>query len=124
MNFLTQPPSQTPLLLYKLAPITQLVYKEIAIITKVYIDGQKYNRTTSFNYKLTIFYNIYKRSGLPYKGYTTVFLIMLKGLVEDHYYSNNLVDKLFEDTCIYMRNFFKGLKYYWKNLMEWNSISF
>src|SRR6266566_8192754 len=102
MNFLTQPPSQTPLLLYILAPITQLVYKEIAIIAKVYIDGQKYNRTISFNYKLTIFYNIYKRSNLPYKGYITIFPIMLKGLAEDYYYSNNLADKLFKDTYIYI----------------------
>ena len=82
------------------------------MIAKVYINKQKYNRTTSFNYKLTIFYNICKRFGLPHKGYVTVFPTILKGLVEDHYYSNNLVDKLFEDTCIYIQNFFKGLKYY------------
>src|SRR6266566_3682879 len=123
MNFLTQPPSQTPLLLYILAPITQLVYKEITIIAKVYIDGQKYNRTISFNYKLTIFYNICKRSSLPYKGYITAFPIILKGLVEDHYYSSNLADKLFKDIYIYIWNFFTGLEYYRKNFIEWNSIS-
>ena len=72
------------------------------MIAKVYTDGQKYNRTTSFNYKLTIFYNIYKRSSLPYKGYATIFLTMLKGLVENYYYSNNLVDKPFKDTYIYI----------------------
>ena len=72
------------------------------MIAKVYTDGQKYDGTISFNYKLTIFYNIYKRSGLPYKGYTTVFPIMLKGLVEDYYYSNNLADKLFKDIYIYI----------------------
>ena len=88
------------------------MYKEITTIAKVYIDGQKYNRTTSFNYKLTIFYNIYKRSGLPPKGYITVFPIILKGLVENHYYNNNLADKPFKDTYIYIQNFFKGLKYY------------
>ena len=88
------------------------MYKEITIIAKVYIDGQKYNRTISFNYKLTIFYNIYKRSNLPYKGYITVFPIILKGLIEDHYYSNNLADKLFKDTYIYIQNFFKGPEYY------------
>ncbi len=88
------------------------MYKEIATIAKVYTDGQKYNRTISFNYKLTIFYNIYKRSSLPHKGYITTFLIILKGLVEDHYYSSNLADKPFKDTYIYIQNFFKGPEYY------------
>jgi hypothetical protein len=54
------------------------VYKEIATVAKVYTDKQKYNRFTSFDYKLTIFYNICKRSGLPYKAYTIAFLTMLK----------------------------------------------
>ena len=88
------------------------MYKEIAIIAKVYIDGQKYDGTISFNYKLTIFYNICKRSSWPYKGYVTAFLMMLKGLAEDYYYSSNLADKPFEDTYIYMWNFFKRLEYY------------
>ncbi len=78
------------------------MYKEIATIAKVYTNGQKYDRTTSFNYKLTIFYNICKRSSLPHKGYTTIFPIMLKGLAEDHYYSSNLADKPFKDTYIYI----------------------
>src|SRR6266568_2388725 len=99
------------------------MYKEIIIIAKVYIDGQKYDRTISFDYKLTIFYNIYKRSSLPREGYVTAFPTILKGLAEDYYYSSNLADKPFEDTYIYIWNFFKGLEYYWKNLMEWNSIS-
>ncbi len=72
------------------------------MIAKVYIDGQKYNGIISFNYKLTIFYNICKRSGLPYKGYTTIFPIMLKGLAEDHYYSSNLADKSFKDIYIHI----------------------
>jgi hypothetical protein len=87
-------------------------------VAKVYIDGQKYNRFTSFDYKLTIFYNICKRSGLSCERYVTVFLTMLKGLAEEHYYSSNLVDRLFEDTCIHIQNFFEGLEYYRKNLTE------
>jgi hypothetical protein len=105
---------------YETAPAatTQPVYKKIATVAKVYTDGQKYNRSTSFDYKLTIFYNICKRSGLPRKAYAITFLIMLKGLAEEHYYSSNLVDRSFEYTCAYMRNFFKGPEYYRKNLME------
>jgi hypothetical protein len=87
-------------------------------VAKVYTDGQKYNRFTSFDYKLTIFYNICKRSGLPREGYATAFLTMLKGLAKEHYYSSNLADRLFEDTCFHMRNFFEGPEYYWKNLTE------
>jgi len=55
--------------------------KEAATIAKIYTDNQKYNRVSnSFDFKLTIFYNIYKRAGLPLKGYITAFLTMLKGL--------------------------------------------
>jgi len=55
--------------------------KEIAIIIKIYIDDQKYNGVSdSFDFKLTIFYNICKRSGLPLEGYVVVFPSMLKGL--------------------------------------------
>jgi hypothetical protein len=55
--------------------------KEVATIAKIYIDSQKYNRVSnSFNFKLTIFYNICKRASLPPKGYITAFLTILKGL--------------------------------------------
>jgi len=55
--------------------------KEVATIAKIYTDDQKYDGVSnSFNFKLTIFYNICKRAGLPPKGYITVFLTMLKGL--------------------------------------------
>jgi hypothetical protein len=88
------------------------VYKEIAMVAKVYTDGQKYNGSTSFNYKLTIFYNICKRSGLPRKAYAIAFLTMLKGLAEERYYNSNLADRLFEYTCAYIQNFFEGPEYY------------
>jgi len=55
--------------------------KEAATIAKIYTDDQKYDGVSnSFNFKLTIFYNICKRAGLPPKGYITAFLTMLKGL--------------------------------------------
>jgi hypothetical protein len=43
---------------------------------------------------------------------------MLKRLAKKHYYNSNLADRLFKNTCIYMRNFFKKPKYYQKNLIE------
>jgi len=55
--------------------------KEVAIIAKIYTDDQKYDRVSnSFDFKLTIFYNICKRSGLPLEGYVVAFPSMLKGL--------------------------------------------
>ena len=43
--------------------------KEAATIAKIYTDDQKYDGVSnSFNFKLTIFYNICKRAGLPPKG--------------------------------------------------------
>jgi hypothetical protein len=84
------------------AAITQLTYKKIVIIAKIYTNKQKYNKSASFNYKLTIFYNICKRSDLSYKKYIITFLTMLKGLAKDHYYSNNLANKSFKNICIYM----------------------
>ena len=51
------------------------------MIAKIYTDDQKYNGVSdSFNFKLTIFYNIYKRSSLPPEGYIVAFPSMLKGL--------------------------------------------
>jgi hypothetical protein len=94
------------------------VYKEIATVAKVYTNKQKYNRFISFDYKLTIFYNICKRSGLPCKAYAIAFLTMLKGLTEEHYYSSNLADRSFEYTYAYIQNFFEGPEYYRKNLTE------
>jgi hypothetical protein len=113
-------PAATEQLAYKTAPAvtTQPVYKKIATVAKVYTNEQKYDRSTSFDYKLTIFYNICKRSDLSYKAYAIAFLTMLKGLAEEHYYNSNLADKSFEYTCAYMRNFFKRPEYYQKNLTE------
>ena len=55
--------------------------KEVATITKIYTDDQKYNIVSnSFNFKLTIFYNIYKRSSLLLKGYIMAFPNILKRL--------------------------------------------
>ena len=93
--------------------------KEAATIAKIYIDNQKYDGINdSFDFKLTIFYDIYKRSGLPLNGYMIAFLIMLKGLAQEHYYNSNLSTRLFLKACDYIRNFFKGLEYYRKNLIE------
>ena len=68
--------------------------KKVVIIVKIYTDDQKYNSVSnSFNFKLTIFYNIYRRSSLPPKSYITTFPIILKGLVQVYYYNCSLFIK-------------------------------
>jgi hypothetical protein len=81
------PPPTTPYTLYTLAvpaqPIARAVSfsKEVATIAKIYTDDQKYSRVSnSFDFKLTIFYDICNRSSLPHEGYMTAFPTMLKGL--------------------------------------------
>ena len=65
--------------------------KEAAIITKIYTDDQKYNSVSdSFNFKLIIFYNIYRKFSLPPKDYISTFPTILKGLAQAHYYNYSL----------------------------------
>ena len=98
--------------------------KKVAIIAKIYTDNQKYDRVSnSFNFKLTIFYNICKRSSLLLEGYIVAFPSMLKRLAQDHYYNSNLKSRPFTKTYNYIRQFFKGPEYYRKNLTEWNSMT-
>jgi len=99
-------------------------HKEIATVAKIYTEEQKYGGVNdSFDYKLTIFYDICKRSGISSEEYMTAFPTMLKGYAQDHYYSSSLSSKPFVDACTHMRNFFEGAEYYRKNLTEWNAIS-
>ncbi|KAI9034746.1 Ribonuclease H-like domain, partial [Aspergillus affinis] len=63
--------------------------KEIASVTKIYTEDQKYSGTdnSSLDFKLNIFYDICSRAGLPPHGYKAALPTMLKGVAEDHYYS-------------------------------------
>ena len=77
--------------------------KEAVTIAKIYIDDQKYNSVSnSFNFKLTIFYNIYRRSSLPPKGYITTFPTILKGFTQVYYYNYSLSIKQFNAAYTYI----------------------
>ena len=41
---------------------------------------------------------------------------MLKGLAQNQYYNHQLSKKSFKEICNYLRNFFKGPRYYRRNL--------
>ena len=75
--------------------------RELNIIIKIYTKESKYKgNRNSFNFKLTIFYNIYRCVNILYKAKAKVFPIMLKGLILDFYYLNNTINKLsFQDIC-------------------------
>jgi hypothetical protein len=77
----------------------------------------KYDGINShFDYKLTIFYNVYERVELSREAYIRAFLIMLKGLVEIHYFNGMLFILLYLDVCNNMRAYFESLEYYRSNL--------
>ena len=93
--------------------------KKVATIIKIYTDDQEYDRVSdSFDFKLTIFYNICKRSGLPPEGYIVAFPSILEGHAQDHFYNSNLESRPFTKACNYIQQFFKGLEYYHKNLTK------
>ena len=93
--------------------------REAATIAKIYTDNQKYAGVAdSFDFKLTIFYNICKRLGVLPEAYITVFLTMLKGLAQDHYYSSSMSTRTFKEACNHICQFFKGPEFYCKNLTK------
>ena len=74
---------------------------ELNIIIKMYTEESKYRGDgDSFNFKLAIFYNIYRCADILYKVKAKAFPTMLKGLVLDFFYLNNTINKLsFQDIC-------------------------
>ena len=67
----------------------------------MYTEESKYRgNKDSFNFKLTIFYNIYRCANILYKAKVKAFPIMLKGLALNFFYLNNTINKLsFQDIC-------------------------
>ena len=106
-------------------PISKGYRQELSIIIKMYIEESKYkNNRDSFNFKLAIFYNIYKHVNILYKAKAKAFPIMLKGLVLNFFYLNNTINKLsFQNIYSTIQNYFKGLKYKRGVLVYQNTIS-
>ena len=75
---------KTPVLL------TTTNYSEIKFhLTKMYFDEIKYSdENNSFDYKLTIFYDVCITIDIINEIKITIFLIMLKKFVLNYYYSN------------------------------------
>jgi hypothetical protein len=66
-----------------------VVAKLIREIAKILTNDQKYDGTnSSFNQKQTIFHDICRRVELPQEAIMRAFLIMLKGLAQNHFYNH------------------------------------
>jgi hypothetical protein len=52
----------------------------IASVAKIYTNKQKYDSLRSFDYKLSMFYDICRRYGLDEKDLINAFPTMLKGI--------------------------------------------
>ena len=97
--------------------------KEISNAVKIYIEEFKYNSTnSSFNYKLTIFYNICNLFNILQEAYNKALLIILTGLALNQYFNSGLGSLLFKDICKHLYSFFKGPSLKYKNLNKWNAI--
>ena len=69
--------------------------RELNIIIKIYTKESKYGgNRDSFDFKLTIFHDIYRRANVPHEAKAKAFPIMLKGLALNFYYLNNTINKL------------------------------
>ena len=106
-------------------PTLKSYRRELGIIIKIYIKESKYRGDgDSFNFKLAIFYNIYRRANILYKTKAKAFFIMLKGLTLNFFYLNNTINKsFFQDICSAIQTYFKGLEYKKDILVHWNAIS-
>ena len=68
---------------------------ELSIIIKIYIKESKYKGNgDSFNFKLAIFYDICGHANILYKAKVKAFPIILKSLVLNFFYLNNIINKL------------------------------
>jgi hypothetical protein len=96
----------------------------IGEVAKIYTKEQKYNGSNSnFDHKLTIFLDICQRVELPQEALMRAFPTMLKELAQDHFYSNQLSQRTYEEACINVRSFFEGPGFERRNLVMWNATT-
>jgi hypothetical protein len=98
--------------------------KLIGEVAKIYSEVQKYNGTnSSFDHKLTIFLDICQYIELPEEVLARAFPTILKGLVQDHFYNNQLSSRIYKEAYINIRSFFKGPGFHYRNLDKWNTTT-
>jgi hypothetical protein len=84
-------------------------------LTKLYTEEKKYSRDgDSFDYKYSIFVDLYKKAELLIEAYFKVFSIMLRGAALNHYYTTCKTNPKFtqlSDLCESVRSTFEGAEY-------------
>src|SRR6266571_8467147 len=89
------------------------------------MEDNKYSgEDNNFNFKLTIFYDLYSRVDVPQEVKVKAYPTILYGLALNHYYTNlkNItLTLLFNQICDTTHNYFKGPKYRHSILRRWNS---
>src|SRR6266576_2639233 len=94
---------------------------------KIYTEDNKYSREdNNFNFKLTIFHNLYSRANIPQEAKAKAYPIILRGLALNHYYTNlkNVtITLLFDQIYNATYHYFKGPKYRRGILGQWNLIT-
>jgi hypothetical protein len=103
-----------------MVPTSILEYgKELVNTAKLYTDNQKYSSISgNFNFKLIIFYNIYKRADVSEKAYPKALPLILQGLALNYYYNAKLATLTFKDACKSLYSFFRGPSSERKSLNE------
>ena len=92
----------TPTLLMGIKPLfavtttsTSHNNRKLSNLAKIYINKAEYNsRNDSFTFQLAIFYDIYTRANVLLEVKMKVFIIILKELALDYYYSNISINNI------------------------------
>ncbi len=78
----------------------------------------------NFNFKLTMFHDLYNRADIPNNVKMKAFPTMLRSLALNHYYANIINKHLdFDGICNAITNYFEGPEYKRSVLSKWNSTS-
>ncbi len=90
--------------------------KKSANLAKLYTNEAKYNdENDSFSFKLTIFHDMCDCVDVSQSIKLKAFLIMLKDLAFDYYYSNMFINIMifiiFDEICFSMKNYFEDAEY-------------
>ena len=73
----------------------------------------------NFDFKLTVFHDLYNRADIPDYIKVKAFPTMLRGLALDFYYANIVNKHLnFDGTYNAITNYFKGPEYKWSVLLK------
>lgn len=89
--------------------------RKLSNLAKIYTNNAKYSsRNNSFIFKLAIFHDIFSRVDVSSETKIKAFLIMLKGLALDYFYSNISTSTIainFNQVCNFIRDYFEAVKY-------------